>query len=124
SDVFKISELSRKYPRKSVDDFQKAVESKRKGDAAKAADLLEGVVKVSQDFYEAHNLLGTVYQGMDRYRDAEKQYNLSRNLSAESVVPLVNLATLYLQEAEASDKEGPLVTGVIYDDALHILQDA
>src|SRR6185295_3542535 len=82
------------------------------------------VIRLSADFFEARNLLGIVYQGMDRYRDAEKQYNLARNLSPSSIVPLVNLATLYLQEAEANYKEGPYVTGVMYDDALHILQDA
>jgi len=124
SGVVHIDELSRKYPRKAVDDFQKALDSKRKGDAAKAMELLEGVVKLSPDFSDAHNLLGTVYQGMDRYRDAEKQYNLSRNLSPGSVAPLINLGVLYLQEAEANEKEGPFVTGVMYDDSLHILQDA
>jgi tetratricopeptide (TPR) repeat protein len=86
--------------------------------------LLEGVVKLAPDFPDAHNLLGTVYQGMDRYRDAEKQYNMARNLSPGSVAPLINLGVLYLQEAEANEKEGPFVTGVMYDDSLHSLQDA
>jgi predicted Zn-dependent protease len=124
SSVIHIDELGRKYPKKVVDDFQKAVESKRKGDTAKTIELLEGVIKVSPDFSNAHILLGTVYQAMDRYRDAEKQYNLARNLSPGSVSPLINLAVLYLQEAEANEKEGPFVTGVMFDDSLHVLQDA
>jgi len=119
-----VDELSRKFPKKAVDDFQKAVDSRRKGDIAKTQELLEAVVKLSPDFSDAHNLLGTVYQGMDRYRDAEKQYNTARNLSPGSVAPLINLGILYLQEAEANEKEGPFVTGVMYDDALHTLQDA
>jgi len=122
--VVNIEELTRKFSKKAVDDFQKASEAKRKGDLAKAEELLEGLLKSSADFYEAHNLLGTVYQAMNRFREAEKQYNLSRNLSPGAVEPLVDLATLYLQEAEANQKEGPFVTGVMYDDALHILQEA
>jgi Tfp pilus assembly protein PilF len=124
SSVVQIDELTRKFPKKAVDDFQKALDSKRKGDTAKSQDLLEGVVKLAPDFSEAHNLLGTIYQGMDRYRDAEKQYNMARNLSPGSVAPLINLGVLYLQEAEANEKEGPFVTGVMYDDSLHSLQDA
>jgi tetratricopeptide (TPR) repeat protein len=124
SSVVQIDELSRKFPRKAIDDFQKALESKRKGDTAKSQELLEAVVKLAPDFPDAHNLLGTVYQGMDRYRDAEKQYNMARNLSPGSVAPLINLGVLYLQEAEANEKEGPFVTGVMYDDSLHSLQDA
>jgi Tfp pilus assembly protein PilF len=124
SSVVQIDELSRKFPKKAVDDFQKALESRRKGDTAKSQELLEGVVKVAPDFADAHNLLGTVYQRMDRYRDAEKQYNMARNLSPGSVAPLINLGVLYLQEAESNEKEGPFVTGVMYDDSLHSLQDA
>ena len=124
SSVVHIDELSRKFPKKVVDDFQKAVESKRKGEIAKAMELLESLVKVSPDFSNAHNLLGTVYQSLDRYRDAEKQYNLARNLSPGTVSPLINLAVLYLQEAEANVKEGPFVTGVMFDDSLHALQEA
>ena len=124
SSVVQIDELTRKFPKKAVDDFQKALESKRKGDIAKSQDLLEGVVRLAPGFADAFNLLGTVYQGMDRYRDAEKQYNMARNLSPGSVAPLINLGVLYLQEAEANEKEGPFVTGVMYDDSLHSLQDA
>ncbi len=124
SSVVQVEELSRKFPRKAVDDFQKALDSKRKGDIARSQELLEGVVKLAPAFPDAHNLLGTVYQGMDRYRDAEKQYNMARNLSPGSVAPLINLGVLYLQEAEANEKEGPFVTGVMYDDSLHSLQDA
>jgi Tfp pilus assembly protein PilF len=124
SSVVQIDELNRKFPKKAVDDFQKALESKRKGDVAKSQELLEGVVRLAPGFADAYNLLGTVYQGMDRYRDAEKQYNMARNLSPGSVAPLINLGVLYLQEAEANEKEGPFVTGVMYDDSLHSLQDA
>jgi Flp pilus assembly protein TadD len=124
SSVVNIAELNRKFPSRVVDDFQKASESRKKGDNAKAAELLEGVVKTSPDFYPAHNLLGIVYQNMNRFRDAEKQYNILRDVNSKDMVPLVNLATLYLQEAEANASEGPYVTGVMYDDAFHILQEA
>jgi len=124
SRVVNIDELTRKFPKKAVEDFQKAQESKKRGDLTKAMELLEGVVKLSPNFSDAHNVLGAIYQTMERYRDAEKQYNLARNLSPDSVTPLINLATLYLQEGEANAKDGPYVTGVMYDDALHVLQDA
>jgi len=124
SNVVDIAALTRKFPGKAVDDFQKAVESRRKGETERALALLEGVVKLAPDFYDARSLLGTVYQSMDRYREAEKQYNVSRDLNPKSVIPLLNLASLYLQEAEANKDEGPFVTGVMFDDSLHVLQDA
>lgn len=122
--VVDISELSRKFPKQAVQDYQKAVDSRRKGDTVKAIELLAGVEKLSPTFSDAYVLLGTIYQGMDRFRDAEKQYNRYRDLNPRSVAPQVDLARLYIQEAEANEKEGPFVTGVMYDDALHMLQDA
>lgn len=124
SSVVNVAELGRKYSKKEVGDFQKAQDSRQKGDNARVIELLEEVVRTAPDFYEAHNLLGMAYQSLSRFRDAEKEFNLARNLNAKSTVPLVNLAALYLQEAEASEKEGPLVTNVMYDDSLHMLQAA
>jgi tetratricopeptide (TPR) repeat protein len=69
-------------------------------------------------------MLGAIYQRQGQFRNAEKQYNIFRDLRPKSAVPLLNLATLYLQEAEANEKEGRFVIGVMYDDALHMLQDA
>ena len=124
SNVVDIAELTRKYPKQAVQDYQKAVDSRRKGDIAKAMELLAGVEKLSPTFSDAYVLLGAIYQDMDKFREAEKQYNLYRDLNPRSVAPQVRLARLYIQEAEANEKEGPFVTGVMYDDALHMLQDA
>ena len=94
------------------------------GETAKSIGLLEAVVQATPEFYEAHSLLGSIYQRQGQFRDAEQQYNIFRDLRPKSAIPLLNLATLYLQEAEANEKEGRFVIGVMYDDALHMLQNA
>ncbi len=122
--VVDIGDLTRAYPRKSLEEFQKAVNAEHQGDFTKSIGLLEELVKATPEFYEAHSMLGAIYQRMGRFRDAEQQYNTFRELRPRSVIPLLNLATLYLQEAEANESEGRFVIGVMYDDALHMLQDA
>ena len=88
------------YPAKIVDDYVKALEESRKGNAATAIKSLEGVVKAVPEFHQAHNALGTLYQKAGRFQDAEKEYNTAQQLDAHSSEPLVNLGSLYIQIAE------------------------
>ena len=122
--VVDIADLTRAYPKKSLEEFQKALNAEHQGDSGKSIGLLEELVKATPEFYEAHSMLGAIYQRRGQFRDAEQQYNTFRDLRPKSAIPLLNLATLYLQEAEANEKEGRFVVGVMYDDALHMLQNA
>jgi Flp pilus assembly protein TadD len=124
--VVDIADITRSYPKKAMDEFEKAVITERVGDTVKAQGILEGLIESTPEFYEAHLMLGAIYQRMGRFRDAEKQYNASRAVSPKQALPMVSLATLYLQEADANEnaEESRFVTGVMYDDALHVLQDA
>jgi Tfp pilus assembly protein PilF len=119
-----VSELGRKYPRKAVQDYDRAIDELRKGNDVKALDLLAGVVKSAPDHYAAHNTLGTVYQRTQRFRDAEAEYTRARELNPHSADPLVNLGSLFIDEAAARSGEGSQVVGKILDDALDILEEA
>jgi len=110
------------YPAKIVDDYLKALEEGRKGNAATAIKNLEGVVKAYPDFHQAHNALGTFYQRAGRFQDAEKEYNTAQRLEPHSVEPLVNLGSLYIQIAEqAQAKRDTATFGAALDEAVRAL---
>src|SRR5262249_51701522 len=123
-DVVDITELGRKYPRKAVQDYEKAREELRKGNETKALELLLSAVKLAPDLYSAHNTLGTLYQKTQRFREAEERYRHARKLNPRTPEPLVNLGSLLIDEAAARAKEGEVVTGKILDDALDILEES
>ena len=119
-----VNELGRKYPKKAVQDYEKALEEIRKANDAKALELLVSVVKLAPDFYSAHNTLGTLYQKTNRFRDAEAEYRRARELNPRYADPLVNLGSLFIDEADARSKEGEEVVGKILDEALDILEES
>jgi tetratricopeptide (TPR) repeat protein len=123
-DVVDIAELGRKYPRKAVQDYEKAREELRKGNDTKAIELLLSVVKLAPDLYSAHNTLGALYQKTQRFREAEALYRQARKLNPRTPEPLVNLGSLLIDEAAARAQEGEAVTGKILDDALDILEES
>lgn len=128
-----VSELRRVFPRKAVEEFERAREERLNDQSARARMRLEKLVAEYPDFYDAHNALGSVYLEAKQFRDAEKQYNEARKLKLNSAAPLVSLGSLYVQEAEESLHPQPGIAGVvvpgndleiILDDARSVLAEA
>jgi Tfp pilus assembly protein PilF len=122
-DVIDVAELGRKYPHKAVQDYEKAIDQIHKGNQQKAIEILAEVLKLAPDFYSAHNTMGTLYQKSSRFHDAEEEYRRARELNPRSSVPLVNLGSLFIDEAadQAGDKEA---VGKTLDGALDILEES
>lgn len=122
-EIIDLNELGRTYPRKAVQDYERSIDEIRKGNTAKAVELLTGVLKLSPDFYNAHNTLGTLYQKTGLFAEAEDEYRSARELNPRTPTPLVNLGSLFIDEAvaRAGDREA---AGKILDDALDILEES
>jgi len=107
-----VIELKRNYPKKILQEFEKGVDESRKRNPAKAVKHLEAVVKEAPDFYDAHNALGVVYQELNRFRDAEREFNVASTLNPESALPWANLGNLYVKENNLSAAEKSLLVAV------------
>ena len=67
-----ISHLKERFPKKAVQNYERAIDEKKKGQIDKAIKLLEEAVELAPAFYHAHNNLGILYQMEKRYADAKK----------------------------------------------------
>jgi lipoprotein NlpI len=132
-EVVDVAELKRQLPKNVVDEFERARQERLRGEQDEARRRLEKLLIRQPDFYDARNVLGSIYLEMRRFRDAETQYDKARELRPNSAAPLVSLGALYVQEAEASIHPEPGIAGtivpgenlgVILDDARSILESA
>jgi tetratricopeptide (TPR) repeat protein len=128
-----ISELKRKIPSKVLKEFENAQKDRVRNETARARRRLEEIVRTTPDFYDAHNVLGTVYLELKMFRQAEKEFNKARELKPKSAAPLISLGSLYVQEADAIiDQERGRGTvallqgdlGIVLDDARGVLSEA
>jgi tetratricopeptide (TPR) repeat protein len=133
NEVVDVTELKQQFPRKAVNEFERARSERLKAQADVAQKRLEKLLQEYPDFYDARNVLGSIYLEAKRFRDAEAQYNRARELRPNSAAPLVSLGSLYVQEAEASIEPDPAQVdvavlgadlGVILDDARSVLERA
>jgi len=122
--VVDIAELGRNYPKKALQDYDKAREELRKGNDAKAVELLSGVVKLAPDFYNAQQLLGGLFQKASRFREAQAAYRQAHEINPRMPEPLVSLGSTFIDEAAARATEGKEVVGKILDDALDALEES
>lgn len=122
-DIVDVSQMKENFPKKALQSFEKAVDEKKKGRFESALKLLQEAVKLAPNFFHAHNNLGIVYHALKRYTDAEQEFKRSRQLNAKSERPLVNLGSLYIDQAHLQ-KNGGEETGKLLDQALDALEEA
>jgi tetratricopeptide (TPR) repeat protein len=102
-----IVELRRDYPKDVLKDYEKAIwELSPGGNIGKAVMYLQRVVKKAPDFFSARTRLGMVYSNMACYPEAEREYVLAREINPRATQPLLNLAALYLEAADARLGDG------------------
>ncbi len=122
-DIVDISQMRENFPKKAVQDYEKALDEKQKGRLESAVKLLQDAILLAPNFFHAHNNLGIIYQALKRYPDAEREYSQSRQLNGKNERPLVNLGSLYIEESnlQKTDREA---SGKLLDQALDALEEA
>ena len=123
-DIIDVTQLKENFPKKAVQDYDKATEEVKKGHDASAIKLLEEAVQLAPKFFRAHIDLGLLYQKAKRLEDAEKMYKRSQEISPKNVQSFINLGSLYIQQADAHQAEGRAAVGKYLDQALDILEAA
>jgi tetratricopeptide (TPR) repeat protein len=121
-DVIDVSQMKESLPKKAVQDYERAIEEKKRGRTANAIKLLEEAIHLAPNFFRAHNNLGILYRSTRRYADAEAEFKRSHDLNPKSDAPLSNLGSLYIEEAGL--KEDQEAAGVVLDQALDSLEQA
>jgi superkiller protein 3 len=121
--VVDVGQMKENFPRKAIQNYEKALEEKNKGRIPNAVKLLEEAIQLAPTFLRAHNNLGILYQSLKRFNDAEREFKRSHELNAKTELPLVNLGSLYIEQS-ALEKADRSAKGRLLDQALDSLEAA
>ena len=122
--VIDITEIDKQYPKAAVQEYDKAVDLARKGDRAAARLHLEAAIRIEPAFFNAHNSLAILYHSMKQYAEAEREYREAEKLNPRSAAPLVNLASLHIEQALAIAARDSNTSRSMLNEALESLNDA
>jgi tetratricopeptide (TPR) repeat protein len=109
-DFVDVAELQGNYPKDVLKDYEKAFQDHINGNAARAVERLEAIVARAPEFYGAHARLGVVYQQQGCFLDAEAEYLQASTLSARSLQPLLNLASVQIRAADLPDERDRMIS--------------
>jgi lipoprotein NlpI len=123
-DVVDAKLISKSYPKKAQQEYEKGVEESRKGATEKAIAHFEEAVKVAPDFFDAWNNLGIAYVKRERFEDGEAAYKHAHEINPKSHQPLMNLAIAYINLSDKHRADGREVYGKYLDDAMDNLDAA
>jgi len=122
--VIDVTEINEAYPKAAVREYEKGVGDARKGKRDGAQKHLEEAIRIEPDFFNAHNSLAILFQDMSRYGDAEREYTEALRLNPRSVAPLVNIASLHIEESFSYADSDPRKSRAKLNDALARLNQA
>jgi len=122
--VIDITEIDKQYSKAAVQEYEKGLDDAKKGDRPGALLHLEAAIRIEPAFFNAHNSLAILYHGMKQYPDAEKEYREAQKLNPRSAAPLVNIGSLYIEQALENAAGDSTASRVLLNDALENLNAA
>jgi tetratricopeptide (TPR) repeat protein len=98
--VLNLSTAPESQSRDIVDLYKKALKSRQNNRFAEAAVQYESIAYLAPQLYVAHFDLGLSYEAVARLEDAEREFQISRQLDASSAGPLIHLGEIYILRRE------------------------
>jgi Flp pilus assembly protein TadD len=122
--VIDITEIDKQYSKAAVQEYEKGLAAARKGDRPAAQVHLEAAIRIEPSFFNAHNSLAVLYHRMKRYSDAEREYGEARKLNPRSAAPLINIGSLYIEQALEKAVNDATASRTLLNEALESLSEA
>ncbi len=90
------AEYYRRFPKKTIKEFEKGVEAEKQGKTDDAIEHYEKAINNSPNFYPAHNNLGTAYLSRQKFSEAQSQFEAALKANQNDVEAHFNLANVLL----------------------------
>jgi tetratricopeptide (TPR) repeat protein len=94
--VVSAQDLTRKYPKQAVKEFERGARREAEGKTEDAIQHFKRALKIAPDFAMAHNSLGAAYVSKSEFADAQKELAEAIRLDRSSGGAYFNMANLML----------------------------
>jgi Flp pilus assembly protein TadD len=109
--VISSSDLTKKYPKKAVQEFERGAKSESEGKADEAIEHYLKAIKEAPNLAVAHNNLGSLYVGKSDFLAAQREFADSIRLAPTDSKAYFNMANLMLLTGKLPDAERFLQDG-------------
>jgi len=107
-----LADYNKRFPKKAVKEYERAVDAEHKGKQEEAITHYEGALKIAPDYYPAHNNLGTLYLSKSDFKLAEQQFQDTLRLDQNDPQAYFNLGNLFLLTGRYPESEAAVSAGL------------
>jgi len=112
-EVVDVSETSLDIPGEIFREYEKALIDLKSAKPSKQIEKLESIAARAPDFFAVHARLGLLYQQEGCFGDSAAEYARASEISPRSVQPLLNLASVQIQAADAPESHADMVAAAL-----------
>jgi tetratricopeptide (TPR) repeat protein len=106
------AEYYRRFPKKTLKEFEKGVDADKQGKTNDAMQHYHKALSYSQDFYPAHNNLGSAYLSQKNFNAAQTQFEEALKSNENDAQAYFNLANVLLLTQHTADAERQIEEGL------------
>lgn len=106
------ADYNKHFPKKAIKEYQKGLETEKKGKPDEAIAHYLDALKIAPDYYPAHNNLGSIYLSRHDFKSAEEQFRDAVRLDQNDSQAYFNLGNLYLLTGRYPESESALASGL------------
>jgi tetratricopeptide (TPR) repeat protein len=105
-------EYLRSFPKKTRKEYEKGLDAEHRGKIEEAMERYEAAIKLSPDFYPAHNNLGSLYQSQQDFERAQSEFEAVLKANQNDPQAYFNLANVLLMTQRYSNAERQIREGL------------
>jgi tetratricopeptide (TPR) repeat protein len=106
------ADYNKHFPKKALKEYERGVEAERKGRHDDAIAYYVAALKISPDYYPAHNNLGSLYLGKADFKLAEEQFQEVMRLDQNDAQAYFNLGNVLMLTDRYPEAERALIAGL------------
>ena len=106
------ADYNKRFPKKAIKEYERGVDAEHRGKREEAIAHYEGTLKISPDYYPAHNNLGSLYLSKSDFQSAEAQFRESVRLDQNEAQAYFNLGNVLMLTGRYSESESVLEAGL------------
>lgn len=106
------AEYYRRFPKKTIKEFEKGVAADQQGKTVEAVAHYEKALSYSPDFYPAHNNLGSAYLSQQNFEGARSEFESALKINQNDAQAYLNLGNVFLLTQRYDEAEQKIEAGL------------
>ena len=106
------ADYNKRFPKNALKEYKRGVDAERKGQHDEAISHYLSALKISPEYYPAHNNLGSLYLGKADFKSAEEQFQEVIRLDQNDPQAYFNLGNLLMLTGRYPESEKALASGL------------